>query len=813
MADVRISDLPAASALSDTDFAPLVQVGATQETRRATMSQFRASVQAERPLHVRDYGAVGDGTTDDVKAIQAAIDAAAAQGGGTVLLGPKRYLVKSAELQIKANVTLQGNLSVGAQRVSGDYSVVVFALIVDPASTIRLARNSGLQDVAVLRSGLTPPKTMREGINFVQSFAGTAITIGSGSDAPGTDAKVENVLVLGFDLAILSDYAARAKIREVIGDNRNGIRINHSYDITHIRNVHFWPFLTGNLSNVSLVSFAVSAVANNGSGLIRLTTSSAHNLVTGDLINVSGCLGLRAANGRFTATVVSDKVVDLQGSTYAAGYTSGGTLWVWNNRRTGTAFQVENSDVAELINCFAYGYDTGFSFGTAAAAIQCHNCSVDNHLSVADPLTVGVKITNSAFRTKWVGGFLSSQGTTILVDTTGDDSNQFVGVSVNGGSNRTVDLQNGSLTLDACELTVGGNLYGDGSTNIVYIGANASNLTLLGTDLRSATLTAASDAAMQRVIMLGTREGGGVGRLSAGSLEFHTFPSAALGQTRRMDIGADGIVTVRRRSATAGGRINIANSADQAAYFLSNGWAGGNLSIGGDPGTNPNGGIDLGSPGNATAPLSVQFRRLSVAPAAGDRLANLHFTGMNSASAENIYARISAFSDTITSGSEAGALTLDVRRGSSIVERLRISADGTVTLSGPLLLAADPTAAMHAATRQYVDGQVTERRLAQLTLGGATALTFAAHNNRMLLAGSGTTLSIDWAATGTGFSCMVVNRTGGDLPISLANFSSSTPLNSEGYTKIKANGVASLLVYSPDNGTTKVCHLSGAGVA
>ena len=52
-----------------------------------------------------------------------------------------------------------------------------------------------------------------------------------------------------------------------------------------------------------------------------------------------------------------------------------------------------------------------------------------------------------------------------------------------------------------------------------------------------------------------------------------------------------------------------------------------------------------------------------------------------------------------------------------------------------------------------------------------------------------------------------------DLALALSNFTGSAPVSSEGYTKIKANGVASLLTYSPDGGTTRYCHLSGAGAA
>lgn len=58
----------------------------------------------ERRFDAADYGAVGDGATLNTRAIQAAIDAAAAAGGGAVVLKPGVYLTGS--LFVKSGVTL-----------------------------------------------------------------------------------------------------------------------------------------------------------------------------------------------------------------------------------------------------------------------------------------------------------------------------------------------------------------------------------------------------------------------------------------------------------------------------------------------------------------------------------------------------------------------------------------------------------------------------------------------------------------------------------------------------------------------------------
>ena len=77
--------------------------------------------------NVKDYGAKGDGQTIDTKAIEAAIDAAAAKGGGTVFFPAGNY--QSFTIHLKSFITL--HLDNGATLEAAD--VKKFGLGYDPA--------------------------------------------------------------------------------------------------------------------------------------------------------------------------------------------------------------------------------------------------------------------------------------------------------------------------------------------------------------------------------------------------------------------------------------------------------------------------------------------------------------------------------------------------------------------------------------------------------------------------------------------------------------------------------------------------------
>jgi|GEM_PF-2178739 len=244
MTDTRISELPAATAPSDTDIAPLVQTvaGTALETRRATVAQLRAAVLADRGAHVRDYGAVGDGTTNDAPAIQAAVNDLKAKGGGTLQFGARTYRIASAVTLADATIRLQGmGFTEGSGGGQGTWLKIDATGFVPFTFSGLASRGAAVRDLAV-------QQVHAAALNA--SWAPTAYDpVFKVLDCQG-GVEFDNLFLCNVNRGIYANNSGRLDIRRLRGQLLAcGVEIDASTNVPRLHNLHFWPFWTAD-SNV-----------------------------------------------------------------------------------------------------------------------------------------------------------------------------------------------------------------------------------------------------------------------------------------------------------------------------------------------------------------------------------------------------------------------------------------------------------------------------------------------------------------------------------------------------------------------------------
>ncbi len=192
-------------------------------------------------LSVRDFGAAGDGKTDDTAAFQKALNSAGEAGGGTVL-APRGNYFFAGHLAVPKAVTLAGIWqsvpshvgirSPGQTKPTDDgttFLVTESAGNEDGAAFITLKENSTLKGVVIFYPNQNPdaqPQPYPWAISM-----------------RGKNPAVLDVEMLNPYNGIDASQNERHLIRNVQGQPlRRGIYVDAIYDIGRIENVHFNPW-------------------------------------------------------------------------------------------------------------------------------------------------------------------------------------------------------------------------------------------------------------------------------------------------------------------------------------------------------------------------------------------------------------------------------------------------------------------------------------------------------------------------------------------------------------------------------------------
>lgn len=207
-----------------------------------------ASANAPDAFDIRKFGAKGDGKTLDTVAIQKAIDAAAAAGGGTVFLPKGRFL--SFSLHLKSHITLyfgSGAVLVAADpaKHKGRYDLAEpnkFENFQDYGHSYfhnSLIWGENIEDVAILGPG------MIDGEGLTNISPNAPWSVGVGRDDLPQDAMLK---------ARIADHAESVKKMAGLGNKAIAIKNSRNItlrDITIYRGGHFGVLVTG-VDNITI---------------------------------------------------------------------------------------------------------------------------------------------------------------------------------------------------------------------------------------------------------------------------------------------------------------------------------------------------------------------------------------------------------------------------------------------------------------------------------------------------------------------------------------------------------------------------------
>tara|TARA_R100000951_G_scaffold39970_1_gene33936 strand:- start:3429 stop:5900 length:2472 start_codon:yes stop_codon:yes gene_type:complete len=201
----------------------------------------------EQYVSVKDFGAVGDGVTDDTAAIQAALNS----DTDKVILPYGQYLVNSNDLTVPINTTLAVIAAAAPDTTSRHTIASQTCLILGNNKTIILQNNAGLKGFSIIQEVTFRALEILPGgstltASDVANYSGTAIRANA-------CVYVGYCNIFGFNQGLITDTTntPRGRLEYLTFDCINGVTIDNDLGGWDLYSCHSYAVLTaGDANNI-----------------------------------------------------------------------------------------------------------------------------------------------------------------------------------------------------------------------------------------------------------------------------------------------------------------------------------------------------------------------------------------------------------------------------------------------------------------------------------------------------------------------------------------------------------------------------------
>jgi hypothetical protein len=310
-------DINASAAIATSKLAPVTATGST--TPRTLANRFADVV------NVKDFGAVGNGSTPDHVAIQAAIDHANSLGGGIVFFPVGSYRINTP-IELKSFITIQGVNAENTRIVaSGNFPVLQHI-----GSSDNGVGDINIRDIQIRGSGTTNQNC----IGILASWTSSLC--------------VENCYIRLCSIGYYQDYS------------RNGTLINCQFDTNkdciwmgpidtslgaNLDNTAFWD----TLDCVNTVRYGVRIEGATGIKAINCAFLNGDTgIYSGDYVPENSPLAILLGNTSFVPTIANARNIRWLHMTNCYSDTTSSSGWIVNGIATGN-----NVQDCRFVSCWA----------------------------------------------------------------------------------------------------------------------------------------------------------------------------------------------------------------------------------------------------------------------------------------------------------------------------------------------------------------------------------------------------------------------------------------------------------------------------